>query len=180
VNQLSDGMPRQIPAGLEDRHTRECAEQSQFGSSFDRRRMSVREVGRGVRLQPDLPGSAGVGPPKGGPHVKPDAALCHQDAVEHPLELAGALGQFAVARVCHVAAAKQLIGDVERGQDRHPQGIVGGRRVASGAELLVDVGGKPRDVLRVQGAADRVPLPVDLDGDETGLRLGVGADDVLP
>ena len=42
----------------------------------------------------------------------------HQDAVEHALEFAGALGQLAVACLVGVAAAEQLVGDVERGEHR--------------------------------------------------------------
>ena len=75
-------------------------------------------------------------------------ALCHQDAVEEPLQFARALGQFSIAGVGHVAAAKQLVGDIEGGQDRQPQRIAGRRRIGGGAELLVDVRRQAGDVPR--------------------------------
>ena len=67
-------------------------------------------------------------------------------------------------RACvDVAAAEQLVGDVERGEHRQAQRVAGRRRVGGGAHLLVDVARQPRDVLRIERAADRVALPVDLD-----------------
>ena len=44
------------------------------------------------------------------------------------------------ARACRVAAAEQLVGDVERGEHRQAQRVAGRRRVGGGAHLLVDVG----------------------------------------
>src|SRR5258707_11673868 len=47
--------------------------------------------------------------------------LGHQHTIEQAFQLAGALGQFAVAEPRAVLAAEQLVGDVERGQHRQPQ-----------------------------------------------------------
>ena len=52
----------------------------------------------------------------------------HQDAIEHPLEFAGALGHLAVACLVDVAAPEQLVGDIQRGEHRQARAC---RRSAS-------------------------------------------------
>src|ERR1051326_5587244 len=87
--------------------------------------------------------------------------LGHEDAVEG----AGALGQLVVAGAGVVAAAEQLVCDVQRGEDGETQRVGRRGRIRRCTHFLVHVGGQLRDVLRIQRGADRIPLTVDLAGD---------------
>src|SRR5262249_8069535 len=100
------------------------------------------------------------------PEAGKKAVLSHQDAIDELLELLGALEEAVVARVPRLAAAEQLVGDVQGGEHGEAQRIACRRGVGRRAHLVVDVHREAGDILRIQRAADRIALSLNLDGND--------------
>src|SRR5262249_3862958 len=77
--------------------------------------------------------------PIGSQFTVQERASGHQKTIDQAFELAGALGQLAAPGTGGVAAAKQLVGDVEGGEDGKPHRVAGRRLVGRHAHLLVDI-----------------------------------------
>src|SRR5690349_608851 len=99
------------------------------------------------------------------------SVLDHEEAIDDSFELAGALRQLTAAGARGVTAAKQLVGDVQRGEHGQAQRVAGRGLVGGGAHLLVDVARQPGDVVLIERAPDRIALSVDLDRDDRTLGL---------
>jgi hypothetical protein len=91
--------------------------------------------------------------------------------IDHSFQLDCPVLEAGLAILVRVARTEKLVGDVERRQDGDLQRVA--RRALLGGEphLLVHERRKLRHVLSVEGAPNRIALPVDLDVDDAGLLL---------
>ena len=89
-----------------------------------------------------------------------------QRRIEHALESAARCAKPACRSSTSSPRAEVLVGDVERGEHGDLQRVARGTFLQRQPHLLVHVGGELRDVGRIERAADRVPLAVDVDGDD--------------
>ena len=94
----------------------------------------------------------------------------HQDAIDQLLQFTRALGDLAVPRAVRFPNPEEFVGDVQRRQNGQAQRVATRRTVSGRGDLLVDVAGKPDYVLRIQRAADWIPLPVNFDREDATLR----------
>jgi hypothetical protein len=88
-----------------------------------------------------------------------------EDVVDELLQPHGTLVELAVGFRLRAAGAEVLVGDIERDQDREPEGVAGRRALGGDVHLALDVGRQVGDIPLVERAADWVSLARDLDGD---------------
>ena len=87
--------------------------------------------------------------------------------VDEAFEIGGPGLEAALGRV--LTGAEQLIRDIQRGDDGDPHDVVGRQFSAGQIHALIDERRDVRDVLRIQRAADRVALALNIDVDHAGL-----------
>jgi hypothetical protein len=94
----------------------------------------------------------------------------HQDPIDQLLQFTRALGNLAVPCAVRLPNPEEFVGDVQCRQNGQAQRVATRRAVSGRGNLLVDVAGKPEYVLRIQRAADWIPLPVNFDREDATLR----------
>ena len=91
--------------------------------------------------------------------------------IDHPFQLDRPVLEAGLAILVRVARTEKLVGDVERREDGNLQRVARWALFGGEPHLLVHERRELRHVLRVEGAPDRIALPVDFDVDDAGLLL---------
>jgi len=90
-----------------------------------------------------------------------------KNAIDELLQLQSSLVQLVVDTLLLLSCAEDIVGDIERDENREAEHIAFRRGASSRSHLLVDIGGEFRDVSLVETAPDGIPLSGDFDGDDT-------------
>src|SRR5688572_26908145 len=94
-----------------------------------------------------------------------------ENFVDEPLQTKGTLVERPVRLGLLAARAEVFVGNVQRHEHGKAQRVAGRRGIGGGAHLLIDIRRQLRDVALVERAPDRIALPGDLDGDQSGRQM---------